>query len=383
MTLTAPDPRQLPLSALLSQVLVAFTIEFDNEAERHIPHRTSDHGGTAGGVWLVSMAMWLNCMRYAGEEPITVAELGRLARTHTNVGGMRRWGYITAKASPADRRVNPPEADLLVRARSKGRAAAEIWEPLTTVIEERWRDRYGAGELALLQDRLRAVCSQLDGSLPDCLPILRYGLFSAPNALPDKRQRTAGSGDEVAQPAGAEAVRELPLPWLVAKALLALAIEFELEAKVSLAIAANVLRLVDEEGTRVKDLPVQSGVSPEGLAMATGYLHTRGLAVFEAGPPGQRWKVVRLTQAGRRTADACTKLLTAIEDRWHARYGTATITGLRAALEPLIGGSGDGKSPLSAAIEPYPDGWRASVRRPETLPHYPMVLHRGGYPDGS
>jgi len=27
--------------------------------------------------------------------------------------------------------------------------------------------------------------------------------------------------------------------------------------------------------------------------------------------------------------------------------------------------------------------WRAKFRRPEVLPHYPMVLHRGGYPDGS
>jgi len=34
-------------------------------------------------------------------------------------------------------------------------------------------------------------------------------------------------------------------------------------------------------------------------------------------------------------------------------------------------------------LEPYPDGWRAEVRRPEALPHYPMVLHRVGYPDGS
>jgi hypothetical protein len=34
-------------------------------------------------------------------------------------------------------------------------------------------------------------------------------------------------------------------------------------------------------------------------------------------------------------------------------------------------------------LEPYPDGWRAKVRRLEVLPYYPMVLHRGGYPDGS
>ena len=38
---------------------------------------------------------------------------------------------------------------------------------------------------------------------------------------------------------------------------------------------------------------------------------------------------------------------------------------------------------LFQGLEPYPDNWRASVRRPVTLPYYPMVLHRGGYPDGS
>ena len=31
----------LPLPALLSRALVAFTIEFDNEFERRMPHRTS------------------------------------------------------------------------------------------------------------------------------------------------------------------------------------------------------------------------------------------------------------------------------------------------------------------------------------------------------
>ena len=40
-------------------------------------------------------------------------------------------------------------------------------------------------------------------------------------------------------------------------------------------------------------------------------------------------------------------------------------------------------SPLFRGLEPYPDGWRAKVRKPDTLPHYPMVLHRGGFPDGS
>jgi hypothetical protein len=57
------------------------------------------------------------------------------------------------------------------------------------------------------------------------------------------------------------------------------------------------------------------------------------------------------------------------------------VTGaLRAALEPLAAGQ---PSPLFGGLEPYPDNWRASIRRPGTLPHFPMVLHRGGYPDGS
>src|SRR5205085_1639697 len=88
---------RLPLSALLSQVLVAFTIEFDNEFEHQMPHRTTKHGATPGSPyapWLVSLAMWSNCMRFVGEEGITLGELQRLARTTTNLAGMQRWGYI-------------------------------------------------------------------------------------------------------------------------------------------------------------------------------------------------------------------------------------------------------------------------------------------------
>ena len=69
-----------------------------------------------------------------------------------------------------------------------------------------------------------------------------------------------------------------------------------------------------------------------------------------------------------------------IERRWHDRFTPAVTAALRASLEPLAGGQ---PPPLFGGLEPYPDNWRASVRRPGTLPHFPMVLHRGGYPDGS
>ncbi|MCW2891239.1 MAG: hypothetical protein JWO75_728, partial [Actinomycetia bacterium] len=69
-----------------------------------------------------------------------------------------------------------------------------------------------------------------------------------------------------------------------------------------------------------------------------------------------------------------------IERDWRTRFGDITVTGLRQALEPLAAGD---PPRLYAGLEPYPDSWRARVPAPATLPHYPMTLHRGGYPDGS
>ena len=72
----------LPLPTLLSQSLVAFTIEFDNEAEHRMPHRTTRYNDPGlRGPWLVSMAMWLNCMQYLTGEPVPVSELEQRART--------------------------------------------------------------------------------------------------------------------------------------------------------------------------------------------------------------------------------------------------------------------------------------------------------------
>jgi len=76
-------------------------------------------------------------------------------------------------------------------------------------------------------------------------------------------------------------------------------------------------------------------------------------------------------------------LLRTIEERRQARFGKEAILSLRDSLEHLVGEPSAEMSPLFRGLEPYPDGWRASVRKPNTLPHYPMVTHRGGYPDGS
>ncbi len=95
----------VPLSALLSQTLVAFTIEFDNEFEHRMPHRTTNHGATPGASkapWLVSMAMWVHCMRHVPEEGIPAGELARRAQmSAASAEGIlkrmsRWWGYTYA-----------------------------------------------------------------------------------------------------------------------------------------------------------------------------------------------------------------------------------------------------------------------------------------------
>src|SRR5579884_2368100 len=158
-------PQALPLPALLSEPLVAFTMEVDNEFEHRMPHRTTRHGGSAdGGPWLASMVMYWNCMRFVGDEPVTTKEVERLARTSTNWDGMRRWGYITIGA------------DHLVRPTSKGRAARDAWPGLIAETEQRWISRFGAAAMARLRESLSALIVRFNTGLPDCLPILHYGL---------------------------------------------------------------------------------------------------------------------------------------------------------------------------------------------------------------
>jgi hypothetical protein len=79
-------------------------------------------------------------------------------------------------------------------------------------------------------------------------------------------ERRASSGGESAD------LSRLPLFALLSRALLAFAIEFERESELSLAISANVLRVLDETGVRVRDLPILSGVSKEAISMAMGIL---------------------------------------------------------------------------------------------------------------
>jgi hypothetical protein len=373
--------RPLPLPALLSQALVAFTVEFDNEFERQMPHRTTNHGATPGdrnAPWLVSLAMWANCMRFLPEAGATVSELRRLARTRTNLDGMRRWGYI--RLEPGRSGGPRPKDDPLLRPTAAGRAAQDVWRPLSGVIEQRWRERFGGGETDRLRDALAAVAARLDASLPDCLPILGYGLFSLGGRPGDDRYPAELIG---AERPGAERAGELPLWALLSRPLLAFAIEFERESDLSLAISADVLRALGDRAVPLRDLPRLTGVSKEAIAMAMGILRKSHLAVLEPVPAGGRGQAARLTPAGQAARGAGRRLLATIEERWQRRLGGTAVSALREPLEQLVGDPAAGPSPLFLGLEPDPAGWRSAIRRPAVLPHFPMVLHRGGFPDGS
>ncbi|HEX3462153.1 MAG TPA: MarR family winged helix-turn-helix transcriptional regulator [Acidimicrobiales bacterium] len=364
---------RLPLPTLLSQALVAFTVEFDNEAETRMAHRTTTAGAATGGgrgVWLVSLAMWANFMQFVSEEGIPFRDLEGPAKL-TNLAGLQRWGYITFEPDPADTRPKPPRADWVVRPTRSGRRAQRIWGPLAGEIERRWEQRFGSDGIARLRGSLESLIDQFDVPLPRYLPVVHHGMFTRVPPLGPLMATTSerGSGFD--------------LSVLLSQVLLAFTLDFERESKVSLVMCADALRLLDGEGVRVRDLPRRAGVSKEGVAMMVGYLERRGFIVVERDPPDSRTNVARLTPKGEMALNTYRRLLEEIQARWTARFGTQEVAGLRADLEDLVGDPSGGQSPLLEGLQPPPDGWRASVPRPATLPHHPMVLHRGGYPDGS
>jgi methyltransferase (TIGR00027 family) len=222
-----------------------------------------------------------------------------------------------------------------------------------------------------LRRSLEAVAGRLDPGLPDYLPILGQVLFSR--------------GPDPALPPRPEPrdVTTLPLSALLSRVLLAFALEYEAESAVSLAVGANLLRVLRAEGTRLRDLPLLTGISKEAVAWAVGVLLRARLAVQEPDPAASRGQVARLTPAGLRAQQRYLERLGTAQDRWGERFGGGLMDALRQPLEPLAVGAEGQPPPLFQALDPYPDNWRASVRPPRTLPHHPMVLHRGGYPDGS
>jgi DNA-binding MarR family transcriptional regulator len=344
----SPPTPSLPTA--LSQALIAFTIEFDNEFEHRIEHHTGNRAGR--GVWLTSMVMWSNFVRLIPADGVALRAVEANGRI-TNLGGLQRWGYISV------------EQDRTVHLKPGGRRAQEVWRPLAGEVEQRWRERFGDTAI----DELRqALSSVTDPALPLYLPVLGYA-----------------DGMRAGHVRGAPGAVAEDLAALLSQALLSYTLEYENESALSLAMSANVVRVLSAEGVEIRDLPARSGVSKEAITAAVGFLQRNGYAAVEP-DPATRSKLVRLTEQGLATQAQHTRLAKAVERRWRKRLGGDFDRLARA----LVSGR-----QLALGLQPYPDGWRA-VRNPyrartqavladpaSALPRYPMVLHRGGYPDGS
>jgi DNA-binding MarR family transcriptional regulator len=364
-----------PLSVELSRLLLAFTIELDNEFERRmaatLPKRP----------FRMSLVMWSNFLRFVGDG-IPVGELPAAAglpkpRVLSTLGGMERWRYVwvvppSARKPPATTRdgygsARGLRAEWVVRPTPAGLAAQGIWPVLLPEIESRWGARFGAREIAELREASRALD---DERLPEYLPIV----------APSNGMATELAGD-APQPSAA-----LPLSAVLARVLLAYTLAFERGAPLSLPLAENVVRVLGADPLDVRDIARAAAVSPEAVAMSLTALARRGLV------DGR--KAVRLTDAGRAARDASQETHVRVERDWRERHGTAVVERLRSATSGLLEqGDIDGRR-LARGLEPYPDGWRAEPRyRARTdamladplsgLPRHPMVLHRGGWPDGS
>lgn len=335
-----------PLITLVSWAWVAFAIEADNAFE----HRSAGH---VGRVFRISLPMWANGLRLIPNEGIGVEELSRRAGAGCNVPGLERWGWITVGARTDARRVGYGSkrgirSDTVLRPTRAGEYARSVWPETIAEVEARWESRFGARIVASLRSAMAPFGADLPWSPPEVHP---------PNGFRTHAESTGA--DEC----------DLPLVVSLGRALIGLTLEHERDATVSAPLGANVLRVSGS----LPELPRRAGISKEAVAMAANYLVRHG---FAERAPG---RMLALTDAG-----------TAAHDDYTTRVAARDDETLRAALTALL----EQTDSLSAGFVPPPGCWRGEkpyVAQTErliadptsALPWHPMVLHRGGWPDGS
>jgi len=341
---------RVPLTTLLSWIWVAFTIEADNAVEAAGSERV-------GRLFRISLPMWANGLRLIGEDGISVAELRARARAACNIGGLERWGWITVGDAGGGRRAGYGSgrgvtSGTMLRVTRAGAYARRLWPEVVASTAQRWRDRFGGGVVDSLRGALRRYAGPIPSAPPEVHPPDGFRTHVVEGQAPDEDEWLAG---------------------LLGQALTSLTLRHEQGSAVSLPLAANFLRVIDDATVRIRDLSALSGVSREAVAMATGYLERHGLA--QSGPQ----RSITLTAAGR----------AALGD-YRARATSGEDEALRAALEAVV----SRREALAEGLVPPPGGWRgekpylAQTRRmladpAAALPWHPMVLHRGGWPDGS
>jgi len=390
---------------LFSQVLVAFTVELDNEFELRMARL-----GFPGGR--LSLAAWLNLLGFVGKSPISFKNLEAQSlleqpQIKQMLGCLERWGFIWIDEPREGKDFSPiaqfqtrrelrdgfgsgrgTNARTMVQLTPMGVCAREGWEPLPTTVEDRWRKRFGDEAAGGLREALEAIQRQLEVELPGGLVDVRWRRRPFPS-------RTRGP------------VSGLPLPTLLSQLLVAFAIEFEPRSDAPLALCANTIRVLSNEPTTEADLPRLTGCSPESCGLGW---QLKPFVAIGPDPAAKRGHALRLSARGLLAQQQYHRLSAEIEQGWEKRFGRQQVGRLRNAFLKLFDLEGNGPHALliSEGLVPPPGVVRSGDSAPalgrmdvgsaalkrmrdlviqteafvadpvHALPHYPMLdMNRG------
>lgn len=321
----------------------------------------------------ISFAMWANGLRCIDEDGVTVGELRAATRASCNLGGLERWKWIDLDDARTDAGAKRPgyggsrgiKDATLVRPSRAGSIARRVWPEILERVERAWRERFGDEAIGAVRRALDGLGRGMPWAPPEIHPSDGFWTHVA----------LVEAGNTSGTACGGELPEEtnVPLPALLGQVLSRLTLDHESGSKTSLALAANGLRLLGDGPARIRDLRVRSGISKEAVAMITGFLQRGKLGVVAAD------RTISLAPRGALARDGYLRLASRTS---HAD--------LRMALEEILGRP----DVLSTGLVPPPGVWRGEnpylsqtkrvLANPTgALPWHPMVLHRGGWPDGS
>jgi hypothetical protein len=329
------SPAHKPLSALLSQILVAYSVEIDCEFERRMLETRSRSAR-------LSLVTWLNVLQFLADGPVSVRTLAARALTaETSVtaglGCLERWGVVTLKPGKragfgSGRGIR---ADWPVRLTASGETAVRIWPALIPEIDARWSRRFG-DDATRLRRSLEAIERQIEFELPQGLPVALL-------KLPEFGPRRSAAEDS------------LPLPVLLSRVLLAFALDFERESQTPIALCANTIRVLSDEPIPESEIPKRAGCSKETAGI--GWQHKPYIEV-ERDPARGRGKFVRLSEAGLKAQHEYLRRTRALEEEWKKRFRAATKE-IRESLTALLK-----SDELSDGLNPPPGTTRAGAQTP-------------------
>ena len=143
--------QSLPLSALLSAALIAYTGEFERQLELR---RAKDTGREPAPT----LAMWSNVLRFVGDDGIEERKLPALSGiskpvTRSMVACLERHGWVEV-------------TEKTIRLTIAARKLAAVWESAAAETERVWQQRYGANTVASLREVLATLVDQFEGDLP-------------------------------------------------------------------------------------------------------------------------------------------------------------------------------------------------------------------------